>query len=357
MPAMPVLKKLAVRDLKKRYGPVTALTPTNLDVAEGEFLTLLGPSGSGKTTLLMMIAGLTAPSGGSLFLDGAEITARPAYRRDIGVVIQNYALFPHLSVFENVAFPLRMRKLAEPAIAKAVREALALVQLAHLDDRLPRELSGGQQQRVAFARAIVFKPSLVLMDEPLGALDKKLRDELKLEIRKLHRELGATILYVTHDQEEAMLLSDRICLMNNARIEQIDTPLGLYDRPATRFAATFIGESNLLSGHVSEHGIEIAGLTLTTSHLDRLPEQGAACTVLIRPERIALAPMAASPNQLQGRIESVIDLGGTRRLAIRIASDLLVSAVTLGGGRSLSLGETVILGIDPTDVVPLREEA
>ena len=342
--------KLTILDLAKHYGPTTALEPTSLEVADGEFLTLLGPSGSGKTTLLMMIAGLTAPSRGALLVDGKDVTALPAHQRDIGVVFQNYALFPHLTVFENVAFPLRMRKLDDTALRKAAMEALTLVQLPHLATRLPRELSGGQQQRVAFARASVFKPSLVLMDEPLGALDKKLRDELKLEIRKLHRELRSTIVYVTHDQDEAMLLSDRICLMNNARIEQIDTPIALYERPLTPFAAGFVGESNILSCVVRDGWPVADGLALETVHAARLPGEGKAVEVLVRPERLHIG---VGPNSISATVDQVIDLGGTRRVTLTIEGGPVLTMVTLGGGAPPVPGQRLSLTIDPADIVPL----
>jgi putative spermidine/putrescine transport system ATP-binding protein len=348
------IPKLDIQGVTKRYGEATALRPTSLQVAAGEFLTLLGPSGSGKTTLLMMIAGLTEASGGKILLDGQEITGLPAYRREIGVVFQNYALFPHLDVFENVAFPLRMRKRPDAELKAAVGRALELVRLGHLAGRLPRELSGGQQQRVAFARAIVFDPQLVLMDEPLGALDKKLRDELKLEIRKLHAELKKTIVYVTHDQDEAMLLSDRVCLMNEARVEQIDAPVALYERPRTRFAAGFVGESNLIDGVVEGGRIRVGERFLATTHGDRLPAEGRPVTILIRPERLrfAAAPDAAS---LQGKVVDVIDLGAVRRLSILGDHAILLSMTVLGGGRPIEIGAEVALTAAPEDVVPLAE--
>ena len=346
--------KLEIRGLAKRYGSTAALEPVSLEVRNGEFLTLLGPSGSGKTTLLMMIAGLTEPTIGTLLLDGTDITRRPAYKREIGVVFQNYALFPHLTVFENVAFPLRIRRMSDPDIAAAVASALSLVQLPHLAERLPRELSGGQQQRVAFARALVFKPSLVLMDEPLGALDKKLRDELKIEIRRLHRQLGATIIYVTHDQEEAMLLSDRICLMNNARVEQIDSPNALYDRPVSRFAATFVGESNILEGRVVEGRVAIGGVHLATAH--ELPRAGEKVAILVRPERIAIGNAPQAANRLTGLLSGVVDLGGTRRLTIVSQEGLTIEATTLGVGPHPREGDRISFSIDAADVVPLREQ-
>ncbi len=348
-------QSLEIAGLTKRYGETVALRPTDLSVRGGEFLTLLGPSGSGKTTLLMMIAGLTAASGGTIRIGGEDVTAMPAHRRDIGVVFQNYALFPHLDVFENVAFPLRMRKRSKEEIAAAVGRALELVRLPHLARRLPRELSGGQQQRVAFARAVVFDPAIVLMDEPLGALDKKLRDELKLEIRKLHAELKKTIVYVTHDQDEAMLLSERVCLMNEARVEQIDTPTMLYERPATRFAAGFIGESNLLDGVSQAGGIRIGGLRLETAHADRLPPEGTPATVLIRPERLDFAE--AGPNAIRGTVRDVIDLGATHRFEVVTSIGTTLSVTTLGRRRGLRPGDDVVMSVDPSDVVPIEGRA
>ena len=215
--------KLKIRDLRKTYGPVVALAGANVDLREGEFLTLLGPSGSGKTTMLMIIAGLTQPDSGDLWIDGQLATYTPSFKRDIGMVFQNYALFPHLSVYENIAFPLRMRKVSDDVIAKEVSRVLEIIRLPDVGDRLPRQLSGGQQQRIALARCIVYRPSIILMDEPLGALDKKLRDQLQLEIKQLHTELGITVLYVTHDQEEALVMSDRICLINEGEINQLGT--------------------------------------------------------------------------------------------------------------------------------------
>ena len=348
--------KLDIVGIAKHYGSVAALQPTSLSVAVGEFLTLLGPSGSGKTTLLMMIAGLTSASEGSIRLDGREITSLAAYRRNIGVIFQNYALFPHLSVYENVAFPLRMRRKGEADIHRAVGRALDLVRLGALAERLPRELSGGQQQRVAFARAIVFEPEIVLMDEPLGALDKKLRDELKQEIRKLHHDLGTTVIYVTHDQDEAMLLSDRICLMNNARVEQLDSPIALYERPRTRFAANFIGESNILDGIRVEGGVRVGESLFATAHSDRLPALGEACGILIRPERIALGTEPARGQSFAGIVDSVLDLGGTRRIGVRLIGGERLDATTLGGGARLAEGQGIVVTIDQADVVPLLDE-
>jgi putative spermidine/putrescine transport system ATP-binding protein len=242
---------LELAGVSKRYDSLVAVDDLDLGLRTGEFLTLLGPSGSGKTTTLMMVAGLQQPDAGRITLNGVSVARLPPYRRDIGMVFQSYALFPHMTVRRNIAFPLEMRGLAKAEIARLVDEALALVKLPDHGDRLPRQLSGGQQQRVALARAMVYRPALLLMDEPLGALDKKLREQLQLEIKRVHRERGISVLYVTHDQEEALTMSDRIAVFNRGRIEQIGTPEELYDRPATRFVASFIGDTNFLSGRSS----------------------------------------------------------------------------------------------------------
>ena len=226
---------------------------------EGEFLTLLGPSGSGKTTLLSLIAGLAHADEGQVLIDGTDVTYSAPYERDIGLVFQNYALFPHMTVEENIAFPLQMRKLGTAEARRKVAEVLEIVRLPHVAKRFPRELSGGQQQRIALARCMVYRPAIILMDEPLGALDKKLREQMQLEIKRIHRELGATVVYVTHDQEEAMTMSDRICLMNAGRIEQLGTPGDLYFRPRSLFVADFLGESNLLPAEV----MNVAGDAIT----------------------------------------------------------------------------------------------
>ena len=244
--------RLETQGLGKRYKDTLALSPTDLKVEEGEFLTLLGPSGSGKTTLLQVIAGLVQPSEGKLFINGRDATSSAAGDRGIGMVFQSYALFPHMTVWENVAYPLRMRKTSRSDMAKAVEETLQIVKMETYAHRFPRELSGGQQQRIALARCFVYKPSVILLDEPLGALDKKLREHMQFEIKSLHKNSGATFIYVTHDQEEALTLSDRVCLMNQSRIEQIGTPQQMYDHPASRFVADFIG----YSGHDSRGAAE-----------------------------------------------------------------------------------------------------
>ncbi|MCC7281651.1 MAG: ABC transporter ATP-binding protein [Acetobacteraceae bacterium] len=348
--AAPLNQKLVVRALRKSYHDVVALAPTDLDVREGEFVTLLGPSGSGKTTLLMMVAGLLEPDGGDLWIDGMKATYAPPWERGIGMVFQSYALFPHLSVFENIAFPLRMRRVGAAEIRREVSRVLEIVQLPHVADRLPRALSGGQQQRIALARCIVFRPSIILMDEPLGALDKKLRDQLQLEIKQLHKQLGTTILYVTHDQQEALTMSDRICLMNQGRIEQLGTPEEVYFRPRTVFAADFLGESNILDATaVGEVGgfLELRCNNSPGAPI-RAPRPGHALgrdvRIMIRPEQMLVGPPdGGAGNTLPGILRETIFIGGTTRHHIGIeGGQLLVSVqLTNPGAAPLRAGDKV----------------
>jgi putative spermidine/putrescine transport system ATP-binding protein len=314
-----VTPKLEARQLCKHYGAVTALQPIDLAVANGELLTVLGPSGSGKTTLLHLISGLVEPSGGQLFIDGRDHTHTPVHQRDIGLVFQSYALFPHLTVEENVAFPLRMRRRPDTEIRQRVTAALELVQLGPMTHRMPRALSGGQQQRVALARCFVYQPALILMDEPLGALDKKLREQMQIEIKRLHRDTGATILYVTHDQEEALALSDRICLMNQARIEQIGRPQQIYQRPVSAFAADFIGTSNILHGTVIDGALRTADGTFALP--DDVPSDlrsGEPMALVVRPEHMRLGNDADC--QARGEVIEAVYAGAETRLIIRLPS-------------------------------------
>lgn len=284
---------VSLRNLGRIYGGFAAVAGLSLDIPSGEFLTFLGPSGSGKTTTLMMIAGFQVPSKGDIAIDGVSVVATPPYRRNIGMVFQNYALFPHLTVAENIAFPLKQRRVPKVDRVRLVGEALELVHLPGYGRRYPRQLSGGQQQRVAVARALVFKPRLLLMDEPLGALDKQLRDTLQLEMRRLHAELGITFIYVTHDQEEALTMSDRIVVMKDGKVAQVGRPMDLYDRPCNRFVASFIGESNFMSSVVRglENDIVIAecGGVLLRAVTSIRPAIGAEVTLATRPERLRFA--------------------------------------------------------------------
>ncbi|HLJ20681.1 MAG TPA: ABC transporter ATP-binding protein [Stellaceae bacterium] len=310
----------------KSYGSIAALAETNLTIAKGEFVTLLGPSGSGKTTLLNLIAGMVAPSAGRIFIDGKDATSVPPSRRGLGMVFQNYALMPHMTVFENIAFPLRVRKLPRAEIKRKVAEVLEIVQLPQVAGRKPRELSGGQQQRISLARCIVYNPAIILMDEPLGALDKKLREDMQLEIKRLHRELGITMLYVTHDQEEALVMSDRIVLLTGGRVAQIGTPDELYHRPLSRFVADFLGQSNLLEGRVEDHGPPICvrtadGLRLRSepqpSELGSAFHVGESVSVMVRPENVTIATTSdvadEAENTVDGTVSESITLGGVVR--------------------------------------------
>jgi spermidine/putrescine ABC transporter ATP-binding subunit len=301
---------VSLNDLEKSYDRSAAVGGVSLDIHSGEFLTLLGPSGSGKTTTLMMIAGFETPTRGDIAIDGKSVVAMPPHRRNIGMVFQNYALFPHLTAADNIGFPLKQRGVGKAERAKLVGEALELVHLQGYGDRYPRQLSGGQQQRVAFARAIVFKPRLLLMDEPLGALDKQLRENLQLEMRRLHADLGITFVYVTHDQEEALVMSDRIAVMNEGLVVQVGRPEDLYDRPGSRFVAAFLGESNFLPAIVRgiENDVVVAEYegTIIRALSHRPPAAGEKVTVTTRPERIRFANGASGSTAPQNRLSVTV---------------------------------------------------
>lgn len=313
---------LALQGVRKDYGAHTAVAALDLSLRRHEFLTFLGPSGSGKTTTLMMVAGLQRPDAGSIVLNGKPVDRLPAYERDIGMVFQHYALFPHMTVRRNVAFPLEMRRIGRAETERLVRDALDLVGLAGFADRLPRQLSGGQQQRVALARAMVYSPALLLMDEPLGALDKKLREQMQFEIKRVHRERQMSVLYVTHDQEEALTMSDRIAVFNHGRVEQIGTPEELYERPATRFVAGFIGETNFLPGQVmaiegASGQFAVGGVHLQAA-ISGVVAPGDPVAVAVRPERIQITP-ASGEGALRGVLSDIIYLGNARKYAVRMA--------------------------------------
>ncbi len=311
------------RGIIKQYGRLVAVDNLTLNIAAGEFVSFLGPSGSGKTTTLLLVAGFITPNQGTIMLGGKDITHLPPYRRNIGMVYQNYALFPHMTVARNIAFPLRMRGVERSEIARLVGRALALVQLEGLQDRLPNQLSGGQQQRVALARALVFEPPLLLMDEPLGALDKKLREELQIEIKRIQRAIRSTVIYVTHDQEEAMSMSDRIVVMHGGRVEQVGPPAELYERPRTRFVADFLGSSNFLETKVVTAG-EPALLRTAGGLSIEMPGLGNAAagdrfTVAIRPERIRIdASTAATAGWRSARVIDGSYHGDTQRFQVEL---------------------------------------
>lgn len=337
--------------LRKDFGSSVAVDDLSLEVGAGEFLTLLGPSGSGKTTTLLMIAGFVAPTRGEVYVGGKPITRKPPHERDIGIVFQHYALFPHLKVFGNVAFPLQMRKQPAARIAERVAWALDLVRLGDMGGRYPHQLSGGQQQRVALARALVFEPSLLLMDEPLGALDRRLRETMQGELKRLQRSLDLTVICVTHDQEEALTLSDRIAVMNHGRVEQLGTPEELYERPLTPFVAQFLGESNALAASVLHGGADrvvvrtARGLEMVAATV--APPGDSEVRLSIRPERVDfLQPGESCDNVVDAVIDEAVYLGDAVRYLLRTPTGemLIAKARSAVGGGGPRMGDTVRIG-------------
>ncbi len=337
--------RLEVRALCKKYGEFVALQPADLVVRRGEFLTLLGPSGSGKTTLLQLIAGLATPTSGQVMIDGRDSTHTPVPERGIGLVFQNYALFPHMTIAENVGFSLRMRRVPKAEIARRVAAVLEMVHLGPLGDRYPNQLSGGQQQRAALARCFVYEPSIILMDEPLGALDKNLRDHMQREIKRLHRETGATIIYVTHDQEEALALSDRICVLNNARIAQIGTPTEIYNLPRTEFVANFIGISNIFRGKAVWNGEQLSHVVTPHGQFKvgtAVLEAGSAeAALVVRPQAMQLG--GNGDNEVSGTVVDTVYVGSEARVIVALADDMQVTARLGAEVACPALGEKVRL--------------
>jgi spermidine/putrescine ABC transporter ATP-binding subunit len=342
---------LKLEGLTKRFGSVVAVDRVSLEIPSGSFVTFLGPSGSGKTTTLNLIAGFLEPDAGEIFFDSRPVSHTPTHRRQLGMVFQNYALFPHMSVFDNVAFPLRMRAtLSKPELARAVQSTLALVQLSGFERRYPRQLSGGQQQRVAMGRALVSNPRLLLMDEPLGALDRKLRERMQVEMKSIHRTVGTTFVYVTHDQGEALAMSDVIVVMRDGRVEQVGTPRQLYDTPASEFVADFLGTANLFAGRVTARSddrlaIELGGGSVVQAHADsNAVDAGAVVKLLVRPEDVDLvAAGEAAPDSdaLRGRVAEVIYLGETTRVVVETQEGMLIARLAGRRGGDLVPGEAV----------------
>ncbi|MED5621236.1 ABC transporter ATP-binding protein [Ideonella sp. BN130291] len=345
------------RGVQKTYDGVhLVVRQLDLDIRRGEFLTLLGPSGSGKTTTLMMLAGFESPTAGDIVLDGKPITRTPPHKRHFGMVFQNYALFPHMTVGQNVAYPLTVRKVAQTEQAQRVAKALGMVRLDGLADRYPTQLSGGQQQRVALARALVFEPQLVLMDEPLGALDKQLREHMQIELKELHRQLGVTFVYVTHDQGEALTMSDRVAVFNDGAIQQIAPVEQMYEAPANRFVAGFIGDSTVLKGTVRAADSERCGIVLPDGRvITGLNVNGAqvgeAVEACIRPERIVVHTQAPAEraNVLQARVAGVIYYGDHLRLLCNTGRGQPDSTVKvpLAAVKPLQAGDDVWLEFPP----------
>lgn len=348
---------LVVDRLEKRFGQVVAIKDVSLTVQRGEFLTLLGPSGSGKTTILRVIGGLEYPTSGRITLNGRDVQGLPPYRRNIGVVFQKYALFPHMTAAANIEFPLKRHRIARSERKQRIGTVLELVGLTGLGDRYPAQLSGGQEQRVALARAIVFEPEVLLLDEPLGALDKQLRERMQREIRSLQAQLGITTIFVTHDQTEAMAMSDRIAVINHGSIEQIDTPEALYKRPATEFVAGFVGDSNLVPCELLEISAGSATIRLADGVVVEVPareKMGAAPKLLLRPERIKLVHRSDQRrrNAVRGTIVASTYFGDVTVYAIAAGSlTLMVKQAHQDEATRPGIGEEVTACWDPSDGV------
>ena len=350
---------VAFEHVQKSYDGVSLVVKDlNLAIARGEFLTMLGPSGSGKTTCLMMLAGFETATHGEIRLAGKPINTVPPDKRGIGMVFQNYALFPHMTVGENLAFPLQVRKMGRAEIGAKVARALDMVQMGAFANRRPAQLSGGQQQRIALARALVFEPELVLMDEPLGALDKQLREHMQFEIKHLHERLGVTVVYVTHDQGEALTMSDRIAVFNDGRVQQLAPPEVLYERPENRFVASFIGENNTLEGVVETIGGGVCTVRLPTGELlDAEPvnvaRPGERTTVSIRPERVEFKPERLPPgaHTLEAEVLEFIYMGDIFRTRMRVAGndDFVMKCRNSVDQRKLAPGERLRVGWLPGD--------
>lgn len=344
---------VSFKNVQKTYdGETLVVKNLNLEIREGEFLTMLGPSGSGKTTCLMMLAGFETATHGEILLQGKPINRIPPERRNIGMVFQSYALFPHKSVAENLAFPLRVRKVPKDEIARKVKRALNMVNMDKFANRMPGQLSGGQQQRVAVARALVFEPALVLMDEPLGALDKQLREQMQYEIKQIHEQSGLTVVYVTHDQGEAMTMSDRIAVFNNGVIQQLASPPELYEKPENAFVARFIGESNELKGTIAQVEQRRCTVRLDGGH-DIVASTGAAihasgnACVSLRPERIVIGDQArACDNVFNGGVKDLIYYGDHLRVVMQVCgrNDFIVKLPNDGAARQLRIGDSVDVG-------------
>ena len=351
---------LSIRNVTKAYGSFKALDDVSLEVASGEFITLLGPSGSGKTTLLMVLAGFVRPESGSVRFGEEEMVLTPPHRRGIGMVFQNYALFPHMDVYHNVAYPLRLRKVGRSEQRQRVMKALDIVELGHLAERRIDQLSGGQRQRVALARAIVFEPRILLMDEPLSALDKKLRETMQIEIRHLHERLGMTTVYVTHDQREALTMSDRVAVINHGRFAQIDQPERLYERPRNKFVADFIGESSFLPVEAAGDGISLDGRPLKLAEAQK--PAGGRQLLVVRPEKLEVLAEGAGENlnRITGRVKEMVYQGESFLLYVGLPGGQTMAIRQPTRRESLAAipeeGEEIALGLHPEDTILVPDE-
>ncbi len=344
---------VSFKGVQKSYDGVRLVVKDlNLDIVKGEFVTMLGPSGSGKTTCLMMLAGFETATHGEIYYNGKPVNNLPPHKRGIGMVFQNYALFPHMTVGKNLAFPLKVRKLPKDEVDRAVREALDMVQMVDFMDRYPGQLSGGQKQRVALARALVFNPELVLMDEPLGALDKQLREQMQYEIKKIHEKLGVTVVYVTHDQSEALTMSDRIAVFEDGIIQQIAPPDDLYERPDNSFVAQFIGENNTLRGKVDAIEEGVARVTLddgqkVSAIAINVDAPGVPTLLSIRPERVVINPEEENMAQtVDGHVEQMIYLGDHIRCRMTVAGndEFIVKIPNASDSKLLAVGQDIRIG-------------
>ena len=341
---------------KSYDGETLVVKDLNVDIPQGEFLTMLGPSGSGKTTTLMMLAGFETPTNGEIYLDGNPISNIPPHKRGIGMVFQNYALFPHMTVYENLAFPLRVRKIPKDEIDKKVDKALSMVSLAGYESRMPGQLSGGQQQRVAVARALVFDPSVVLMDEPLGALDKNLRESMQYEIKHIHESIGVTVVYVTHDQGEALTMSNRIAVFNDGKVQQLSSPDKLYEEPVNSFVAEFIGENNTFNGQVTDISngkckVKLDSGTEIISNPIRVNSKGEKTIVSLRPERAIINPENKMENKHKGTIEEVIYHGDHTRVRLNLLGnkEFILKVPNSSARMDIKVGNEIAVGWDSQD--------
>ena len=341
---------------KSYDGKILVVKGLDLDIAEGEFITMLGPSGSGKTTCLMMLAGFETATNGKIYLDNNEISNIPPHKRGIGMVFQNYALFPHMTVYENLAFPLKVRKISKGEIDKKVDKALSMVSLSGFEKRMPNQLSGGQQQRVAVARSLVFDPQVVLMDEPLGALDKNLRESMQYEIKHIHENIGVTVVYVTHDQSEALTLSSRIAVFNDGKVQQLSSPDKLYEEPVNSFVAGFIGENNTFSGEVSDVSggkckVKLQSGAEIIANPIKIKSKGDKTKVSLRPERAIIDPEEKMDNKHKGKIEEVIYHGDHSRVILNLLCNkyFILKIPNSSARMDIKLGNEINVGWNSKD--------
>ncbi len=360
MPETPLSLPISVRGITKSYGRFKALDDVSLEVASGEFITLLGPSGSGKTTLLMVLAGFSRPDCGSVRFGDDEVIRTPPHKRGVGMVFQNYALFPHMNVFNNVAYPLKLRGVGAADTAQRVERALNLVQLGAYMERRVDQLSGGQRQRVALARAIVFEPRILLMDEPLSALDKKLREQMQIEIKHLHEQLGMTTVYVTHDQREALTMSDRVAVINDGRFMQLDEPKQLYERPRSHFVADFIGESSFLPVEVEQNEARLNGTPL---RLAEQPTAGGRQLLVVRPEKLEVLTNGSGSdlNCLTGTVKELVYQGESFIFYVSLDGGAEIVVRSPSRREALAVvperGQPIRLGLHPEDTILVPEQS